>query len=126
MSQEYCVPLKLPTLAIPVMRNYFICFANCRLSYRLTIIPTSWDTYAPTPVSWVILLRATKMQTHLLLPLAFRDTLTPGSAVTQAVQSHALYHQNSNALCKQFVLPENRPDKLLKPAKSAHNTSPFH
>jgi hypothetical protein len=79
-----------------------------------------------TPVSWVLLLRATKMQTHLLLPLAFRDTLTPGSAVTQAVQSHALYHQNSNALCKQFVLPENRPDKLLKPAKSAHNTSPFH
>jgi hypothetical protein len=50
----------------------------------------------------------------------------PGSAVTQAVQSHVLYHQNSNAITNSSIFPENRSDKLLKPAKLVHNTSRFH
>jgi hypothetical protein len=37
----------------------------------------------------------------------------PGSAVTQAVQSHVLYHQNSNAITNSSIFPENRSDKLF-------------
>jgi hypothetical protein len=40
MLQEYCIPVKLPTLVIPIIWNYSIYFASCRLSYRLAAIPT--------------------------------------------------------------------------------------
>jgi hypothetical protein len=69
--------IKTAHIGIPIMRNYSICFANCGVSYRLTTIPTLWDTYAPTPVFRVLLLRATKIQMFWLLLLTFWDMLTP-------------------------------------------------
>jgi hypothetical protein len=40
VSQDYCVPLKLPISAITIMGNYLICFASCGLSYKLATIST--------------------------------------------------------------------------------------
>jgi hypothetical protein len=88
-----------------------------------------WDTCPPTPVFRVLLLRATKMQTHWLLPLALQDMLTP---VLLVLLSHRLFRVRHPVIKTQMpfangsTFPENRPHKLLKPAKAVSNTSPFH
>jgi hypothetical protein len=129
VSQEYCVPLKPHPLAIPIIKNYSICFA-CKRSILQACHHPSFVGHSHSHSSLLgALAEANKYADKLASPfclLGHVNHCASGSAVTQAVQSHALYYQNQMPFANNSILTREQAQQIDKTCQICAQHLPFH